>query len=394
MPDQDEAGDGMDAIDALLSDIDDPSGHQACVSELINGEKHQLACVGVADFDVWAFGQTYGGGTYELRIREIDTKRYVRQRRFKVSARVPRKADAAAAAAVQTPPASVYTGDRTIDLMLAMMKQSSDQAARSAEQQTHLLTALINRPQADNGLKFGDVINAATLMAGKNNSGGGVGEMIDAYQKLQELSGGSGGSGAASDEVELAKAFAPVLGELIKNSAGKPAAVPAPSPSTIKIVRRPRASLPQQAGSAGAGGHAPAAPAVTVTPAAIETAAIEPHEISPEENTLRALAGIVLTGLMFPDGSHLGRRVSETMDADALGALLEEIDQGELAANILRVTPTDVLPMIEQPQVAAALAQLEAYLRREIMDQDEAEIEMNDAGEIITAPTAAEEAAP
>lgn len=357
----------IDAVTALLDSLDDASGHEVAVYELTPEGRQMLTRAGAAEFDVWDFAEKFGGGEYELRLRDVRTKQLGTSRRFRVSKRVPRR-DAPPA---QQPaaPASVYTGDRTIDLMLAMMKQSADQAARSAEQQTQLLTALINRPQPappDNGLKFGDVIQAATLLAGKGGTAGGIGELLDGVKKIQELAGTAPATGA-SDEVELAKAFAPAITALLS----KPA----------------QQTAPQQpyAGIAGAGALPPAlpAPSTTTTPAqatAADTPATNndrpavPAPIADDErgqaataaiDTIAAIAlrlGLETGGAIDAETTaKIARQCWAALDLDTLGDMLAAVKPGELAAHVIAATPA---LLREQMQTHAdALKRVEGYLR-------------------------------
>lgn len=347
----------QDALQALLDGLDDPTGYEVCVFEINpDGTRHMLARQGVSEFDPWAFGEQWGGGTYEMRLRDVDTKRWGRQRRFSVSARVPRRSATPATPAAAPTPAAADPSRDMLGLMMSLVQNQ-------AQQQTAILTALIGRPQQTTPL--GELVQAAQLLTGRGPSSP-IGELLEGVERIQKLTAAGGNAASASDEVELAKTLAPLIGEMLRQ---QPAA---------------RAAAPTSAGGAGAVALPPASPAATHAagpPSPPRTAA--PH--TPREHAQAAAASaaidtlsaiIVRVGIDAGgaiDGGALERITAQALDAidpDALGDMLDLVPRGHLPDYVLAATPAMLREQVAQHR--DALQRIEAALRDDLDDAGEA----------------------
>lgn len=341
--------DDQDALQALLDGLNDPTGYEVCVFEINNdGTRHMLARQGVSEFDPWAFGEQYGGGTYEMRLREVDTKRWGRQRRFTVSPRVPRRSTAPTAPAAQ--PAAVAAPDPSRDMLGLMMGLVQNQA----QQQTAILTALIGRPQTATPL--GELVQAAQLLTGKGPSSP-IGELLEGVERIQKMTAG-GNSATTSDEVELAKTLAPLIGEMLRQP-------PA------------RATAPTTAGGVGVGALPPASPvaAPSPRPAASHGQAAAASAASHAEAAAASVAIDTLSAIIVRLGLDAGGTIDEGVsdritaqalagiDPDALADMLDLVPRGHLPDYLLAATPPMVREQVAQHR--AALQRIEAALRDE-----------------------------
>lgn len=345
----------QDALQALLDGLDDPTGYEVCVFEVHgDGTRHMLARQGVSEFDPWAFGEQWGGGTYEMRLREVDTKRWGRQRRFHVSSRVPRRSATPATSPAAPTPAAADPSRDMLGLMMSLVQNQ-------AQQQTAILTALIGRPQQTTPL--GELVQAAQLLTGRGQSSP-IGELLEGVERIQKLTAAGGTATSASDEVELAKTLAPLIGEMLRQ---QPAA---------------RAAAPASAGGAGAVALPPASPASThaAAPSPRPAAPRTPREhaqaatASAAIDTLSAIivrVGIDAGGAI--DGGALERITAQALDAidpDALGDMLDLVPRGHLPDYVLAATPAMLREQVAQHR--DALQRIEAALRDDLDDAGEA----------------------
>lgn len=360
------ADDHEDALQQLLAGLDDPSGHEVCIFEREqDGTRRMLTRAGVADFDPWRFAEQYGGGDYEMRVREIDSKRWVRQRAFSVSRRVPRR-DAAPGQASPSP-AAAAAPDNSRDMLALMMGLVQSQA----QQQTAILTALIGRPQNDPPIKLGDVAALIEATRAAEKPAGDMAGLVAAVKELHTLSGGI--SGAASEDVELAKAFAPVIGQLLQAQPQQQ------QQQRAAALTPPRANAPTDAGGVAAGAHAAAQPA---SPQPTDAPAPPLGPASAAVDTLAAIAlriGLDAGGALDSTAiTRIAHQAAAAIDIEALAEAFAAIPAGELPRHVIAATPAMAREHMQQH--VAALAQIETYLRELVADlEDEQDKDPTDA---------------
>lgn len=207
---------------------------------------------------------TQGGGVFKLQVVD-ERHRVVKSFEFPVDgppkSLAPEPAPVAAAPAlapvvVQQPAQQPMN---VTEVVLAMMKQSNDQFLKMLELQ-------MMRPREGGGSsKLVELLLTHALEKSKSTGGSTFGEMLDAFSKLQRLTGGDNGGGGGGDAAEFAKLFGMVKDIL-------PAAAAAPAPASpvpagfvpVRVESFPRmaaGAAPVAAESSRPGGASPVASA-------------------------------------------------------------------------------------------------------------------------------------
>ncbi len=327
---------------AFLESLDDPTGYEVCVYAInARGGREVLRVYGAQEFDLFTFGQEFGGGNYFAQVRTSDTKQIRTQRAFSVDARIRARVQPAAPtpAAPATPPLSPQA-DRTFELLLAMMNNSQAQANTAAQQQTAIITALIGRPSES--LKLADVL---PLLKQPERKASALGEIVEGMRVIEELADRRAPSAAGDGDGDksLLSAALPMLMDLLKSPPApqQQQRRPIPRNATPLIAGRiPQDAQPaaptreaREAGSAAAAGTVGAPALQDNPPPAVEADDVEADD-GDDINAarLKFFASCVVSGAHAenPDPQSYAVIVLDNIPAE-LGELLMQQDAGALA---------------------------------------------------------------
>jgi hypothetical protein len=288
------------------------------------------------------------------------SKKFRGQREFRVSDRVQGSRAKAAQEASARPAAPAAPADGGMLSTLLAMLQSQTQ------QTTAVLTAMISRPS--DGITAKDLIPLMAAQSQKPAQGADLGTMVDALTKLDALRSSGQLAGAAEGAPPWAAAIPAVL-EGVKMLAGDGAAKPAaPAPGKTRIVlvkEKPPAAV------TGVPHPAPAPAGPAPAGQGPDDADDDDHDDAIDQaKVLRTLGELIVGAVAVADGDvdpgALAGRVLDTLDLDALEAVLADTPPGGLADRVAGELPGPVAMMVKMPRHAAQLGELEAALRAEL----------------------------